>query len=237
VIRGNHERYVLDLASDPTDRPGLDGDVRQSVRWTLAQIDTNGNVDAIAALPEQLVLEGPAGSMIRVVHATMRHDRDNLIASTSDAELREMVDLQAQLFCCGHTHRPLIRQIDQTLVVNAGSVGLPFDNDPRAGYAQIQWLEGGWRAEMIRLHYDRVRALRDMTTSGMLATCGATAQVIQAEIEDAHPYIARWVTTYDQAVIDGVMSAVESVPVFFREHRAAVRATEEPPVLYPHHAS
>ena len=47
------------------------------------------------------------------------------------------------------------------LVVNAGAVGLPFDGDTRASYAQLTWQCGAWHADVIRLDYDRRQAGRD----------------------------------------------------------------------------
>lgn len=216
VIRGNHERYVMNVASDPSSRPGLDGDVRESVRWTLHRL---GGANEIAAQPDQIQLHAPDGSLIRVVHASIRHDRDNILPGVSDADLRLQVDLHAALFCCGHTHRPLIRQIDSTLLVNAGSVGLPFDRDPRACYARLTWEAGRWQAELARIPYDRARAMRDLETTGMMAECGATGQIILAELEDSRPYMARWVGEYDAAVVQGEITAAQSVRRFLAEER------------------
>lgn len=218
LIRGNHERYVLHVAHDPSRREGLEGDVRESVRWTYNRL---GSVAEIAGLAERARLTGPDDHWIRIVHASMRHDRDNLLVTTSDDELREMVDLQAAVFCCGHTHRPLIRKLDQTLVVNVGSVGLPFDRDPRACYARIEWQTGSWHAELTRVEYDRERALRDMVTSGLLDACPATGQIIMAELTDARPYMAKWVANYDELVRVGSMSAEASVHRFLEEAQAA----------------
>lgn len=40
----------------------------------------------------------------------------------------------------GHTHRPFLKEVRQTMVVNPGSVGRPKDGDPRSSYAL--WREG-----------------------------------------------------------------------------------------------
>jgi predicted phosphodiesterase len=207
VIRGNHERYVLQVAQDDAPQPGVGGDIRESVRWTLGQL---GEIRSIAALPEQISLEGPGGDEIRIVHASMRHDRDNVLVGTPDAELREMVAPAPAVFCCGHTHRPLARRLDQTLVVNVGSAGAPFDGDTRACYAQITRGYGGWSAELARVEYDRERNLADLEASGMLAACGGTALIIRAELEDARAYMASWVSDYDALVAAGALSSAES---------------------------
>jgi hypothetical protein len=38
----------------------------------------------------------------------------------------------------GHIHRPYIRRVDQLTVANSGSVGSPFDSDPRASYPLLE---------------------------------------------------------------------------------------------------
>jgi putative phosphoesterase len=59
----------------------------------------------------------------------------------------------------GHIHRPFVRELDTLTVANAGSVGLPWDGDPRASYLLID----DTRAEIVRVEYDvesEVRALQ-----------------------------------------------------------------------------
>jgi predicted phosphodiesterase len=59
----------------------------------------------------------------------------------------------------GHIHRPFVRRICGLTVANSGSVGLPFDGDPRASYVLID----GGQTEVIRVEYDvdaEVAALR-----------------------------------------------------------------------------
>jgi diadenosine tetraphosphatase ApaH/serine/threonine PP2A family protein phosphatase len=62
----------------------------------------------------------------------------------------------------GHIHRPFVRQLGQMTVANAGSVGLPWDGDPRAAYL----LMDDGVPEIIRVRYDveldaeALRALR-----------------------------------------------------------------------------
>jgi predicted phosphodiesterase len=46
-------------------------------------------------------------------------------------------DLAAPLVIYGHIHRPYIKVVGSFIVANAGSVGLPYDGDPRASYLLI----------------------------------------------------------------------------------------------------
>jgi predicted phosphodiesterase len=78
----------------------------------------------------------------------------------SEEELRRIYDpVGASIVIYGHIHRPFVRHARGLTVANAGSVGLPFDDDPRASYLLIE----DRRAEVIRVEYEiesEVAALR-----------------------------------------------------------------------------
>jgi hypothetical protein len=62
----------------------------------------------------------------------------------------------------GHIHRPYVRRVGELVVANSGSVGSPFDGDPRASYLL---LDGG-RPEIVRVEYDVEREVSLLEGSG-----------------------------------------------------------------------
>jgi putative phosphoesterase len=56
----------------------------------------------------------------------------------------------AEIVVYGHIHRPYVRHLDRLTVANSGSVGSPFDGDPRASYLLV---ESG-DVQLIRVAYD-----------------------------------------------------------------------------------
>jgi predicted phosphodiesterase len=63
----------------------------------------------------------------------------------------------------GHIHLPWIGEVSGGgLLVNAGSVGFPFDGDPRPSYALLEKTPSGWRASIRRIVYDTDRAAASM---------------------------------------------------------------------------
>jgi putative phosphoesterase len=56
----------------------------------------------------------------------------------------------AETVVYGHIHRPYVRQLDQFTITNSGSVGSPFDGDPRASYLLLDSGE----AQIFRVEYD-----------------------------------------------------------------------------------
>jgi predicted phosphodiesterase len=208
IIRGNHEEYVLRAARDPAARPGLEGAVRENVAWTARQL--GDQVAALDGLPTLVSLRAPDGGEARVVHASMRHNRDNILVDTPDEVLREQIAPAPPLICVGHTHRPLVRSVDATLVVNAGSVGLPFDGDARAGYAQLTW-RNGWQAAIARVAYDRGQTERDYRATGFLHDSGVIAELIYEEFRTARPRLFRWMQRYENAVLAGELTPADTV--------------------------
>jgi predicted phosphodiesterase len=69
--------------------------------------------------------------------------------------------LDAAIAVYGHIHRPYVRHVAELTVVNSGSVGNPFDGDPRAGYVLIE--DGA--PEIVRVEYDVERELATVMRS------------------------------------------------------------------------
>ncbi|HEX3156103.1 MAG TPA: metallophosphoesterase family protein, partial [Candidatus Angelobacter sp.] len=68
-----------------------------------------------------------------------------------DAELEKTYkQLNAALVVYCHIHKPFVRKIGKMTVCNTGSVGSPYDNDPRASYLMIENGQPGTR----RVAYD-----------------------------------------------------------------------------------
>jgi hypothetical protein len=82
-------------------------------------------------------------------HATPRNDVDIFTRVTpDDLVLPAFAGVAADLVVCGHTHMQFDRAVGPFRVVNAGSVGMPFQ-DPGA-----YWLILGPRIELRRTVYD-----------------------------------------------------------------------------------
>jgi predicted phosphodiesterase len=208
-VRGNHEDYVLDQARPDSPKDGPEFDIVRNAYWTYRELD--GQVAALEAMPFQVAFSSPDAQEVRTVHASMRNNRDGIYRDTPDDALRQKIKPPPAVLCVGHTHRPLIRQIDQTLVVNVGSVGMPFDGDGRAGYAQLTWHRGHWEAEIVRLEYDQVKAARDFVDTGFIVAAGPLAEIMYAEFQQSRSLIHRWLRDYESRVLAGEMSIADSV--------------------------
>jgi putative phosphoesterase len=93
-----------------------------------------------------------------LVHATPRDPLDEFAPPDPDFWARRLEGVRADVVCVGHTHQPYAFLIDRMLVINPGSVGLPRDGDPRAGYAVIE----GPDVELKRIEYPIEEAVKSV---------------------------------------------------------------------------
>lgn len=215
VVRGNHEDYVLYHTTGEAATSGPKFEIWQNSYWNYRQM--NGEVGSLEAMPFQVSLTGPDGREVRVVHGSMRGNMDGIYPEAEDEVVRQQISPGPAVLCVGHTHRPLVRRVDGTLVVNAGSVGMPFDGDRRPSYARLVWREGGWTAEIVRLEYDFEAARREFGSEVYTAGGGELTRIIQVELEVARPHLNHWIRLYQEQVLAGELSLKESVSLYLEE--------------------
>jgi diadenosine tetraphosphatase ApaH/serine/threonine PP2A family protein phosphatase len=142
-IRGNGERWTNAPAEAPVP-------VRPAARWCAKQLGSEA-VARLAALPAHAVLDG-----VRYCHASPLSDVAGVLPEPAPGEEALLAEVRESRLVMGHTHRPLERTSAAGLeLLNPGSVGMPFDGDPRAAYALVD--ERG-TAVLRRVVYDHEAA-------------------------------------------------------------------------------
>jgi predicted phosphodiesterase len=209
VIRGNHEDFVIACGLPDSPQNGPEYEIWQFAHWSYQQL--NGDVNFLSRMPGRFSWHAPDGSEFRVLHASMRGNRDGIHADTPESRVAEQIAPGPAVFVTAHTHRPWLRRWRHTLLVNVGSVGAPFDRDRRASYGRFIWDSAGWQAEVVRLEYDRLQTERDYLESGFLDGAGPLAQLMLVELRSAHGLIYRWADKYQDAVLAGEIRMEASV--------------------------
>ncbi len=156
MVRGNHEAdYVARFG------PGMPAEWRTGprwagLRWNMERLGTTRR-RYLADLPDRLELEGRAA----VMHASPRGIRAGALPAMSDDLLEEMFSTEPlRIAFVGHTHRAFDRRLPSgRRIVNAGSVGLPLDGDPRAAYAIVVPRDDDWQIDLRRVEYPIERAI------------------------------------------------------------------------------
>ena len=139
-IRGNGERWT----ATPDEAPDA---VRGAV-VKCGEMLGEELVRDLAALPETYT-EGDT----MFCHASPKSDVRSFLPEPGDDEPELLEGVQHGRLVFGHTHLAFARRVAGGVeLVNPGSVGMPFDGDPRAAWALLH--EDG-RIEHRRVGYDR----------------------------------------------------------------------------------
>lgn len=91
----------------------------------------------LADLPTS-VMFSIAGKRVLMVHATPRDPMDEYAPSDPAFWKPRLAGIKADYLIVGHTHQAYTLQVNGTLVINPGSIGLSRNGDPRAAYAIIE---------------------------------------------------------------------------------------------------
>jgi len=147
-VRGNADR-VLDLEGIPEPN-------RSARRWVAERLGED-NLRFLRELPLDLVIEG-----IHFCHGAPGSDTAPMTRFTADERLRDLLDgVRERVVVCGHTHVQFDRTVDGVRVLNAGSIGAPYEVEPGA-----YWLELGPQPVFRRTEYDLEEAARRIRASG-----------------------------------------------------------------------
>lgn len=150
------ERFSHVAAAAPKLRPLLDV-LFNALAPATRELIGEERVQWLRGLPRVWRVEG-----IAVVHATPDDLWKAPMPDAPDEELRNTYErLDAPLVTYGHIHRGFVRRMDRLIVANTGSVGLPYDGDPRASYLLV---DNGVPA-LRRVEYDVEKEVQSLLAS------------------------------------------------------------------------
>lgn len=122
-ILGNHDEFLLEpaLIARYTEAPII----HDAVAWCADQLTAADRARLVRYQREHTLTDGAA--TLHLFHGSPRSNVENLLATTPEAELDQMLaGRTAVVLAGGHTHVPLVRLHRGMYLVNPGSVGLAF---------------------------------------------------------------------------------------------------------------
>jgi len=186
-LTGNGDREVVAPTGDEQWHRDVGG-------WSAARL-TADRVERVRSWPATVELDVAGLGAVLFCHATPASDLSILTRATPEEEAdRELGDVAADVVVCGHTHVQYDRRVGRTRLVNAGSVGMPYEGSPRARWALLD-ADG---IELLSTPYDSVAALDALSRTGF-------------------PLVQQWLAP----VLLGQVTADEATDEFERRRRGA----------------
>jgi putative phosphoesterase len=129
------------------DREVLEGS--ELGAWNAARLSA-AHRDLLAGFEPTVELQVDGLGAVLFCHGSPRSDNEIITQITPPERLEPMLEgLEADVVVCGHTHHQFDRTVAGRRIVNAGSVGLPYQGD-----AAAFWLLLGPGVEPKRTAYD-----------------------------------------------------------------------------------
>lgn len=174
VVMGNTDAWAL----APQPHPGDDEQTAlfNAIELWGAQQLTDADRAYLRTFQATVELPLGDGMMLLCYHGSPRSYHEAIVATTPDADLAPMLgDTAAPLLAGGHTHAQYVRRYQNKLLLNPGSVGLPYEtlpsgvdrNPPWAEYAVIDWTGGQLDVTLRRTPYDIAPLVKAAKASGM----------------------------------------------------------------------
>jgi predicted phosphodiesterase len=176
-IRGNADREMVEFArAERTDMPD------EVSAWAAGQLRVD-QVDLLAGLPSSTLISVTGLGQVLFCHATPRDDEEVvLVDSRLDRWTEVFADLgpEISVVVCGHTHMPFARLAHRRLVVNPGSIGMPY------GGAGAHWALLGPGVQLRVTDFDLDRACERMAAESGYPEASIWAEsYLRSEASDA----------------------------------------------------
>jgi predicted phosphodiesterase len=145
VVMGNADEFLLDTALlDPGRHPNASPEthrLHEMERWCADQL-TPADRAFIATFQPTVDLPLGDDASLLCYHGSPRSNVDEVRGETPDADLIALLGYRSALVLAGgHTHEQFVRRVDQRMVLNPGSVGLPYETLAGGGHRNPPWAE------------------------------------------------------------------------------------------------
>ena len=125
--------------------------------WPATQL-TDAQHEVLRSWASTLTLQLEGLGEVLFCHSTPRSEDDLVTRVTPEEEVAEALGaVSANVVVCGHTHVQFDRQIAGTRLVNAGSVGMPYEGRTAAFWALL-----GPEVELVWTPYDVAEAVAEI---------------------------------------------------------------------------
>jgi putative phosphoesterase len=156
-VRGNADREIVEAY----DSSGS-GAAERTAGFAAARISSSQR-DFLDRFEATATVDVDGLGEVLFCHGSPRSDSEIITTATTDERLRGILaGVGQRVVVGGHTHRQFDRRVDGWRVVNAGSVGLPYE-----GRGGAYWALLGPDVELRRTDYDLEAAVSELRAGGL----------------------------------------------------------------------
>lgn len=153
---------------------------RELDEWTRKQL-RKSHRNYLSTFKPTVMFDPKNGPSFLCYHGSPRSNHEGILATTPDVKLTEYLEgFDADIFAGGHTHTQMFRRFRRSIILNPGSVGLPFQEDfprglssgrvrnpARAEYALVSFTEKSFSMELLSIPYSRADLEAAVRDSGL----------------------------------------------------------------------
>lgn len=159
IVQGNTDKMIVDYSEEIKNNEKNFAPIMANALANDVELISYENKQFLSDLPEKLSLERE-GVKILLVHGSPRQNNENIFPDLKKEQINEIVaGVEENIIFCGHTHIPCGYQTDNGItIVNDGSVGRPFIEEPSACYVLADFNNGSFTIEHRFVDYDKEKA-------------------------------------------------------------------------------
>jgi putative phosphoesterase len=161
-IRGNADRELISAYDNRLPfNTAEENPARFFSSWSVQQINQSQR-NFLASFEERVVLEVLGLGKVLFCHGSPYSDEEIITMLTPEARLEKILaGVNEKVVVCGHTHHQFDRTVAGYRVINAGSIGMPYERKPGAYWALL-----GPEVRLQRTAYDFERAVEQALSTG-----------------------------------------------------------------------
>ncbi len=167
IIQGNTDEMIANCDNQMIHMLEQNNPVMAHALACDVQVITEEQKNYLRSLPKQKEIE-IEGLKILLVHGSPRKNNENIFSDLKIEEVEEMIaGTNADIIFCGHTHVPCGYQTNtKQTVVNVGSVGRPFSEEPKSCYAILEIANKEFSVKHNLVDYDYEKAASILNERG-----------------------------------------------------------------------
>lgn len=175
VVMGNTDAWLLN-PEPHVERDANSRYVFEIENWAAEQL-TSAQRDYLKSFQPTITISLGDYKELLCYHGSPSSFNGIILASTPDNELASILaGIRANVMAGGHTHTQMLRRYGDLVLINPGSVGLPYEretdsdnvrNPAWSEYAIVDYLDGHLSIDFKRVPFDARQVVKAAYESGM----------------------------------------------------------------------